>query len=320
MQYLVDVTLVINLTRDTKKLADMTSALQQQGVPFERLDAVDGSKVQRSASSCGRLCTDGMLGCFESHRKAWRTVVDRRLACALVLEDDVRLHEGASTKTREAMRELPSDWDMLYLGCHSCGMQGPMDSVLAGFLGARSRDEMVSSSLIRPGLASGTYAYIVSNKGARTLLALMPEPTNHVDLAISSFGTQLQVFAIDPPVVTHLYDGSSIASKTPVLLNGLTNFTPPGDRRPLNWSLSEPLCRLGTDDVRLNGWALLFFIGGGVCGWRRSPLHPVFTYLLLDYLFLSNSWGSAKGYVSLVALFLLGDLTVRSCVRDGGLM
>ena len=63
MQHLVDVTLVINLSRDTKKLADMTSALQQQQIPFERLDAVDGSKVRRSASSCGSLCTDGMLGC-----------------------------------------------------------------------------------------------------------------------------------------------------------------------------------------------------------------------------------------------------------------
>ena len=320
MQHLVDVTLVINLSRDTKKLADMTGALQQQQIPFERLDAVDGSKVKRSASSCGRLCTDGMLGCFESHRKAWQTVVGRGLASALVLEDDVRLHDDATTRTRDAMRELPSHWDMLFLGCHSCGMQGPMDAVLASFLGSRSQDERVSSRLIRPGLTSGTYAYIVSNQGARRLLSLMPEPINHVDLAISSFGTQLRLFAIDPPVVTHLYDGSSIASKTPVLLNTLTDWTPPGDRRPLNWSLSEPLCQLGADDVRLNGWALLFFIAGGVCGWRHLALHPVYIYLLLDYLFLSSSWASIKGYASLAALCVLGNFAVRSCVRSEGLM
>ena len=311
MQHLVDVTLLINLDRDTRKLADMTAELARAGVPFERLPAVDGSKIDRNATLCGAVCTNGMLGCFQSHRKAWQLVADRRLARGLILEDDVRLHDGAVTQTRDAMQQLPPDWDILFLGCHSCGMPGPMDTVLAFAIGANHRERRVSPTVIRPGLASGTYAYIVSSRGARKLLAMLPEPSNHVDLAISSLGSNVQTFAIDPPVVTHLFDNSSIASSTPVLLNALTAFDPPGDRRPLNWSLSEPLCRLGQDSVRLNGWALLFLFSGVTNGVLRSNGTPVLLYLAADYLALSKSWSSALSYLTLAAAFELGDVAAR---------
>lgn len=306
MQDVVDTTFVINLQKDETKLQEMSLGLAALGIPFQRLAAVQGSEVKRGVSVCSALCTNGMLGCFYSHLKAWQLVKDRGLKRALILEDDVKLHPGSVSKIRECMQELPPDWDILYLGCHSCGKSSLHDMGLAAILGSRVTETRHSANLIRPGLASGTYAYIVSNRGAQKLLRLLPKPSNHVDLAISSLGSELQLFAIDPPVVTHVYDNSSIASKTPVLLNSLTAWNLPGDRRPVNWSLSEPLCRLGNDGFQLNGWAFLFLMTGCLLTYNHKSIYPVLLYLALDYMLLSKNAKLVSNYVVLGVVACMG--------------
>ena len=77
-------------------MTEMSSDLTRLQIPFERLPGVPGAAVRRTDSVCGALCTNGMLGCFESHLRAWRLVKDRKLQMALILEDDVRLQPCAA--------------------------------------------------------------------------------------------------------------------------------------------------------------------------------------------------------------------------------
>ena len=88
---------VINLDRRPDRLEAMRRALDWFGLEFERISAVDGSKLGSISDQCfwyARVYSGladqpaGAVGCFLSHRHIWQEMVDRNLPQVLVLEDD----------------------------------------------------------------------------------------------------------------------------------------------------------------------------------------------------------------------------------------
>ncbi|MBV9908538.1 MAG: glycosyltransferase family 25 protein, partial [Hyphomicrobiales bacterium] len=61
---------LINLDRDAVRLAHMRDQLK--GVAFERISAVDGSTLPPTTKGLTRF----ELACLESHRIAWRQLLD----------------------------------------------------------------------------------------------------------------------------------------------------------------------------------------------------------------------------------------------------
>ena len=60
------------------------------------------------------------IGCFESHRKAWKRVVDEELRQAIIMEDDADVDLSAHMKEVAAfVSDAPPDWQMLYLGINN---------------------------------------------------------------------------------------------------------------------------------------------------------------------------------------------------------
>jgi glycosyl transferase family 25 len=57
---------------------------------------------------------NGEKGCYASHLKAWRWLLDARHAMAVVLEDDVRLRPVFAAAI-EAIAGLAEPWDMVKL-------------------------------------------------------------------------------------------------------------------------------------------------------------------------------------------------------------
>lgn len=70
----------------------MEDQFQSIGIPIRRVSAVNGfaenGLVSASVAPYGGL-PKGEIGCFESHRKAWKVIVEESLPGAFVLEDDV---------------------------------------------------------------------------------------------------------------------------------------------------------------------------------------------------------------------------------------
>ena len=87
---------VINLPRHEARYEGAKRELNAAGVKFERLDAVEGRRLdpaekQANVTALARaLITPGMTGCFLSHRRCWERCValDEDL---LVFEDDIML-------------------------------------------------------------------------------------------------------------------------------------------------------------------------------------------------------------------------------------
>ncbi len=93
---------VVNLARDTERMADKSAELGRLGVAFERFEAVSGrdlpsaeknAAVDRFRWWCARgyRVTDGEIGCALSHHAIYRKTIDEDLPAVCVLEDDVPL-------------------------------------------------------------------------------------------------------------------------------------------------------------------------------------------------------------------------------------
>jgi glycosyl transferase family 25 len=79
---------LINLDRDAGRLAHMRAQLN--GIEFERISAVDGSKDPPTTKGLTRF----ELACLESHRIAWRAFLGGPEEHACFLEDDLHIRRG----------------------------------------------------------------------------------------------------------------------------------------------------------------------------------------------------------------------------------
>ena len=103
---------VINLPGSTARLEDAARQFASAGLAFERIEAVDGRKLP--AEELARLAPDnrgafyhsltpGEIGCYLSHLKALRTIVERGVPAAVVFEDDFVLRPGFGACLRELL-------------------------------------------------------------------------------------------------------------------------------------------------------------------------------------------------------------------------
>lgn len=111
---------VINLDRRPDRLAFFREQAAARGFAFERIVAVDGTDPALAARAAGlaagfREKTIGplQLACFESHRKAWRALLDSEDDTALVMEDDLVVSDDFATLLADDW--FPEDADLVRL-------------------------------------------------------------------------------------------------------------------------------------------------------------------------------------------------------------
>lgn len=100
---------IIHLARSTGREAQVSRIQAACPLAAEVLDAVDGralSEAERAAVYTRALHKPrypfdfgpGEIGCFLSHRRAWKEIVDRGLNAGLIIEDDVEIEREVFAK------------------------------------------------------------------------------------------------------------------------------------------------------------------------------------------------------------------------------
>lgn len=117
---------LINLKRDTDRLAKMDAQLRAIGLPYQLFEAVDGKareselrqRVDAAAyeRNMGSRVLPGKMGCYASHVAVWELLVASPYRMALVLEDDVVFHEDFAKSLELAIR-AKVHWDTLRFNC-----------------------------------------------------------------------------------------------------------------------------------------------------------------------------------------------------------
>ena len=233
-------TWVINLDRAPERLERIKQQLQRLALPFTRLPAVDARALQVSQRVAldepayrrkhGMTPVLGELGCYLSHVNALQQFLASPARFALVLEDDVLLHDSLPAVLAGLMRQ-PERWDMVKLSAVHTGTPVPVLQVAPG--------HQLAVMLSR---CTGSSAYLVNRRAAQAYAAsLLPMslPYDHVFDQGWRFG--LKVRLVTPTPCGH---DNQIAS---------TIVAPAGATRKFHWTRRLPAFayRLGNEVRRL---------------------------------------------------------------------
>lgn len=164
---------VVNLDSDTKKWEKVSRKLTSIGIKHERFPAVYGKSlspeyIKESTYPSvyynlknGRavdqdIPTLGAIGCYLSHINIWKKFLASGEEKCLVFEDD--LDSVSSLAEIQAFVEsVPKDWDFLFLGYQK-------EALL-------NEDVRVGNCYQIKSLTFMTHAYLITKRGAETLLA-----------------------------------------------------------------------------------------------------------------------------------------------------
>ena len=161
---LFDRIVVISLPFRTDRRQNVRRQMSRLQLPFTFFEAIHGKSTRVSALDerlfsplARRYLPPGSIGCALSHVRVWQDV-ERGGAGCLVLEDDVLLPDSFVEDLRHRLPEVPSDFDLLFLGS---GKTAPGDI-----------RRFVSRHVFEPFYPrEGMYAYVISARGAKNLLA-----------------------------------------------------------------------------------------------------------------------------------------------------
>ena len=223
-------TWVINLDRAPDRLARVSARLRALALPFTRLAAVDARQLLPEQLATldtagyerrhGKTAVLGELGCYLSHVAVLQAFLATEAQAALVLEDDVLLHDGLPA-VLAALMQHPAHWDMVKLsGVHS-GTPVRVQPLAAG--------HALAVMLSR---CTGSSAYLVNRHAAQAYLrqpgGLLPMqlPYDHVFDQGWRFG--LQVRLVTPRPCGHDEDIPT------------TITAPPSARRKFHWTRRLP--------------------------------------------------------------------------------
>lgn len=196
---------VISLARATDRRADIAGRLNAAGINYELVDAVDGATLDLDALGdriVNRQLTPGQIACFLSHCNLWRRMVDERIPCALILEDDA-VWDDDFWEVAAQLPALEWQWDFI-----NCAYPRPIkaETVLCR-LGDKRR-------LVRGKRPSWfTIGYAVSLSGAVKLMKHCHPIRDGLDKQIRQYWRYgLDFYQIDPPMGWQTDAGSLLGS------------------------------------------------------------------------------------------------------------
>lgn len=213
---------VINLDRSKDRLSEISNTFSKENLKFYRFSASDGysliflnlnKQISMSADMLERsrrnnivgsykvidfryenamfMFTDflksrklslGEIGCSYSHRAIWIDMLNHRYDVAVVFEDDIVPLGNFKQNLNEIITDIPEEADLIMLDYKyyekltDAGHRGRIFPVVGhNCLGLARRD----TSLY------GTYAYVITRRGAEKLLKLTQRLDNPIDCVIN---------------------------------------------------------------------------------------------------------------------------------------
>ncbi len=207
---------VINLKEATDRQAHITQLLKSLSLPFTFIDAVDGRAFDMSKHEAyhrekrlryfGRDLTGGELGCTLSHKKIYDLMIKDDIKQALILEDDILLHDGFVEALQDIL-SCPVPYDMVRFFGTPKTLKTTQRKIFNLPQGGH-----LSRLCATPG---GTYAYIITQTGAGKLLPYLQKNIYPIDALVGrSWKTGLNWLAVMPLLAYVDFDmGSFIGEK-----------------------------------------------------------------------------------------------------------
>jgi glycosyl transferase, family 25 len=230
---------LINLDRHPERLVHMRKQLD--GVAFERVSAVDGSRSPPTTKGLTRF----ELACLESHRTAWRKFLASPDSLACFLEDDVHVQPGFAALL-SGTKWPPKD-------AHAVKLDTYFQKVRLGERLSASGGREIARLYSRHESAA---AYILSRDGAMRYLELTKSASQPADYAVFPNAPRrlgLNIYQLVPAIAIQdhlLKDGKRFATAM-----AKTDARPVAARSSLVGKLGRESARLASHVSSLGEWA-----------------------------------------------------------------
>jgi glycosyl transferase family 25 len=170
----------INLDKRVDRWERCEKIFKENQIVVERISAIEGETIKLETPNNLR---SGELGCMFSHLGIIQDAKDNGIESVLIFEDDVEFAEDFNYLFSEYMKQVPEDWQLLYLGAnHSlCNMHMRTDDI---------PPVQISDNIYKINRAFSCHAYAVRNNMYDRLI----EKANHAsyNLPIDVLYSQLQ--------------------------------------------------------------------------------------------------------------------------------
>ena len=178
-------TYVINLKKDIEKKKKMQVKLADFSFKYTFFDAVYGNDFDYHFFKdyndylrklfLGRSLFKSELGSYESHKKIWQMMIDKKIKIALILEDDIIFEKKFEAIVLKIL-DLNFDWELIrFLNTNKLKnfSTRPLVNIIDNVYVSRT-----------PKMIAGGHAYLLTINGAKKLIDLSKNHYHHFDLVM----------------------------------------------------------------------------------------------------------------------------------------
>lgn len=193
---------LINLDRDVTKYRKSMKILKENGFDsIQRISAIDGRKVdtnkinltwytkyllKKPQNRCAheQLNTLGGIGCYLSHIKCWKKLINSKYEGAFIFEDDLEVIKNFADTFNQLT--IPSDCDYLAIGY-----------IFANNI------KKVNDQFIKCDTFTGTQGYFITTKGAKKLLKYIYPIESQIDgfISMMNYFKKINLYLVNKPLV-----------------------------------------------------------------------------------------------------------------------
>ena len=277
MNNYVDNVYLINMDKDIDRLKKVTKECDKVNIKFERFPGIKVLDLSQNIldkyvpEEIQKYGSDGMIGCGLSHLFIWQDAIKKNYKNILVLEDDVKFTYDFNKYLTNIMKELPDDYDILYLGYVETLCRKPTDSSF--------------NYIHKPIFPLGTHAMIISNKGLNKLLKIITKIDDHIDQLIAHNIHKLNIYASKKKITNQLWfdsNNSDISNNQfPKIINYYFNDINDCNDIPLSYKYNFQLYKY--KDLKISIMTYSIFNFGILANIHTSILLLCLLYFSCDY-------------------------------------
>ena len=193
----------ITMNPESERYKQTVASAKEANVDVQKWDAVKvddtmgNSLMEQGIGSIifkgPKMRYRGAIGCFLAHRGLMRHIAEHPTTDAhgtLILEDDVKFEPEFATKLQNLTKEIPTDWDMIYLD-----KVNPKSAPVSANVQKFEKQMTASHNW-------GNWAYIVRQRSLPKILAKLEFMVDPVDLQLHKFADTLNIYLAKPSLVS----------------------------------------------------------------------------------------------------------------------
>uniref|UniRef100_A0A6C0CZS7 Glycosyl transferase family 25 domain-containing protein n=1 Tax=viral metagenome TaxID=1070528 RepID=A0A6C0CZS7_9ZZZZ len=304
-----------------KKSEHLLTELAKYNVSGTFITGIDGKKLNKLeltkevGSFYSTILPRSVIGCGLSHILAWREFLKTDKEHIIIFEDDVILEPNFDELYTKAIENVPRDFDILYLGCFGCHSDRNFFTTIGDKLQLSTGPMQTVNQYIKtPNIALGAHAYVISRRGAETLIRLLDKKLYfHIDYCLQRLAKaeKIKTYVTTPRIAyqtsTDRVELSSNANNShPLLFNYLLSNIHIDNKVRLNYLFTVSILTIGPFNITI--WSIIFLLIGIFLGNRNFNFKDItFVYLLLSIpdLLIGNVSNIVCHYFLLITPFFL---------------